>query len=62
MTEYDISFSFRRRKDGEESFTEIGVGETNSHSTAGECAHEVLAMIQNRIWDSEQDIDPKDVD
>jgi hypothetical protein len=62
MTEYQIEFSIRRRQDGEEDFAEIGFAPTGIWESVNECGHDVLAMVQNRTWDSEQDIDPKDVD
>lgn len=62
MTEYQIEFSIRLREDGEADFAEIGYSATCAWESIDECAHEVMTMIQNRVWDTEQDIEQHDAD
>lgn len=52
-TDYEIVYQLRRRRPGEEDYSEIGFGATAGWDSPEQCADMVLADVQNYQWETE---------
>ena len=52
-TEYEITYSLRRRQPDDDDYTEIGFGSSGGWSSPEACAYAVGSYIQNYCWETE---------
>ena len=53
-TEYEIAYSLRRRKPGDDDYAEIGFGSSGGWNSLNACAYAVESDIQNYCWETER--------
>ena len=53
-TEYEITYSLRRRQACDDDYTEIGFGSSGGWSSLEACAYAVGSDIQNYCWETER--------
>ena len=53
-TEYEIVYSLRRRKPGDDDYAEIGFGSSGGWNSLNACAYAVESDIQNYCWETER--------
>ena len=61
-TEYEITYSLRRRQTCDDDYTEIGFGSSGGWSSLEACAYAVGSDIQNYCWETERGMpDPDEI-
>ena len=61
-TEYEITYSLRRRQPDDDDYTEIGFGSSGGWSSPEACAYAVGSDIQNYRWETERGMpDPDEI-
>ena len=61
-TEYEITYSLRRRQTWDDDYTEIGFGSSGGWGSPEACAYAVGSDIQNYCWETERGMpDPDEI-
>ena len=61
-TEYEITYSLRRRKPGYDDYAEIGFGSSGGWNSPNACAYAVGSDVQNYCWETERGMpDPDEI-